>query len=242
MATANGSSSDGMINSFCALFRRNKDSKASEAAKSPEKTVQRVSSSSGNIWTFKDAPKQPAGLLKLTLKHKSHWEKFKSAIQELPRQHALRKIEAEKQKILQEAYKRGSLTPDNVDFFNKAMREEVEEVFGEFRKNLEVVIKIEPNETTQSAIVKVQLVRELTKWLEDLIQWLNEELTVILSKIEDNGPRWCIQQAETLFQKLYVLFTEYNPEPAAEDANPHDQDQATEEGEDALLFLNYMYL
>ena len=195
------------------------------------KVVKQMPSASGNVHTFKDVPKPPEPMLRLTLRHKSTWKRFKSTVREFPQQYALRNIEAERQKILQEAYKRGSLSPDDVNVLNQSMREEITRVFDEFKKNLQETIKIEHGESAESALLKIGLVEEITQWLKDLMKWLNEELNAVLSKIKDKGPQWCIQQAECLFQKLYVAFAEHShPEPQGVPETP-------EEGEDVVSRL-----
>ena len=83
-------------------------------------TIEKASPGS-NVWKLVPAPKPPQEVLKLTLK-RSCWETFVSTVRGLPRQLAVMKIKAEKMRILSEAYKGGSLSKDDADFLNAAMR------------------------------------------------------------------------------------------------------------------------
>lgn len=229
---ASSSESDsGKLSAFCTfvfdVVKKPFRARALSAA-GPAKIATQIPSSSGNVWAFKDVPKPPEPMLRLTLRHQSSWEKLKSATRQLPQQHALRQIEAKRQRILQEAYKSGSLSQDDVDFLNQSMKAEIDSVFDKFQKNLQETIKIEPGESAEIAREKIQLVKEITKWLESLMKWLTENLNAILSEVENKGPQWCIQQAERLFQELYDAFAERLPEPA------QGVLEAPEEGEDVV--------
>ena len=131
--------------------------------------VNEKASPGSNVWKLVPAPKPPQEVLKLTLK-RSYWETFVSTVRGLPRQLAVMKIKAEKMRILSEAYKRGSLSKDDADFLNAAMRHDVDAVFDQFEKELKKLLKIEPGELPQSAMVKIELVQQITVWLDNLVQ------------------------------------------------------------------------
>ena len=177
----------------------------------PTKVVKNLSR---NLWTFKDAPKPSQEILRITLKQKSYWETFKETVSPrgIARKFHLMKIESDKQKVLQDAYKRGQLTQTDVDFLNKCMSDEVREVFEEFRKKLEEIVKIEKGDTADVAMTKLKILEATIGWLEELIDWLHGKLTAILSKIDDMGPNWSIQRAEELFQELFDQFSKSDPE------------------------------
>ena len=192
-----------------------------EGATGTAKVVEKLH---GNLWTFKDAPKPPRVILKATLKQKSYWEMVKETIspRDITRKLLLRKIESQKQKVLEDAFKRGRLTQDDVDFLNKCMREETREVFEDFQKKIQELVRIEAGEDSRTAMAKIKILKATINWLEELIDWLHGKITAILSKVEVHGPDWCIQQAEELFQGLYAQFSKPDPELEADIAEGVD--------------------
>ncbi len=91
------------------------------------------------------------------------------------------------------------------------MRHDVDAVFDQFEKELKKLLKIEPGELPQSAMVKIELAQQITVWLDNLVQWYIQISFHILKRTVPNGAS---PRANEFFQEMYAQFKH----PAAEEA------------------------
>lgn len=161
------------------------------------------------MFTFQDIPRRPQMVLRLTLKEKSYWEKFVDTVRSLPTaREFLASLQSEKNKILAKVKKGKSISQDEIDFLNKAMTEEIDGVFDNFKQQTKEVLRIEPEDDPQTIVFKVTLTQNLLKWLDALFEWMMKKIGDILAMVDQHGADWCVKKAKDLFDFMLSKMAE----------------------------------
>lgn len=160
------------------------------------------------VFTLKDIPPRPTLVLKLTQTQKSYWERFIEAVRGLSPRDFLKSLHDEKKRILAKAKKGETITEDETDFLNSAMREEIDQVFDNFKLSLQDILRIEQTDDPQMILFKVSFTQQLLKWLDALFEWMMKKIDEILAMVETKGSDWCVKKAKELFAALLAKMTE----------------------------------
>ena len=107
--------------------------------------------------------------------------------------------------------KRGEqISQGELDFLNKAMKEEIDGIFDKFKQQTKQVLRIEPQDDPQTIVFKVSLAQNLLKWLEALFEWMMEKIDDILAMVDKEGADWCVKKAKEMFDSMLSKMTEDN--------------------------------
>ena len=159
-------------------------------------------------FTLKDMPQRPQMVLKLTLPQKSYWERFVDTVRSLAPREFLAALQGEKKKILAKVKRGEQISQGELDFLNKAMKEEIDGVFDNFKQQTKEVLRIEPQDDRQTIIFNVSLTQNLLKWLEALFEWMMQKIDEILAMVDKEGADWCIKKAKEMFDSMLSNMTE----------------------------------
>ncbi len=154
--------------------------------------------------TLTDAPRPPV-LLKMTLKQKTLWERFKQGCKGLTPEKLMEFFHSEKDRVMQEMMKRGHITEEEREFLNKGMREGVQKILKEFEEKAMEQMEIKADDTPDEIQFKVDFGKQLLRWLSNLFNWLIEKIQAIFCWIKKKL-QWCIQKAKELFEYLWSFF------------------------------------
>ena len=154
-----------------------------------------------------DMPKPPDGVLRITLKNPTWWEKFKQSLKALSPSQALQALKNEREKILTKARKGQPLTSDEVDFLNQSMRREITKVFDNFKQRAQEAVKITEEDDLDTVYAKLEIAEQLIQWLEALFRWMNKQIKEILSKVPEWGADRCIQEIRVLLRDMLSNIT-----------------------------------
>lgn len=155
--------------------------------------------------TLTDAP-QPPKMIKMTLRQKSLWESFKEKCKDLTPAKMMEVFNSEKDRIMKEVKKRGSITEEEREFLNKKLKERVTKILDEFKEKAMEQMEIQPNDTPEEIEFKLSFGEKLLRWLSDLFSWVIEKMKEIFRWIKEKL-QWCIEKAKELFEYLWSFFT-----------------------------------
>lgn len=189
-----------------------------EAAKATDKTDNSERPKRGfkkepgtKLFTLQDIPPRPQMVLRLTLKEKSYWEKFVDTVRSLPSaREFLESLQSEKNRIIGKARKGKSISQDEIDFLNKAMTEEINGVFDNFKEQTKEILGIKPEDDPQTIVFKVTLTQNLLKWLDALFEWMTKKINELLDMVDQRGADWCVKKAKEMFDFMISEMTEDN--------------------------------
>ena len=154
--------------------------------------------------TLTDAP-QPPKMIRMTLKQKSLWESFKEKCKDLTPAKMMEVFHSEKDRIMKEVKKRGSITEEERQFLNKGVRERVEKILNEFKEKAVEQMEIQQTDTPEEIEFKVSFGEQLLRWLSNLFNWVIEKMKEIFRWIKEKL-QWCIEKAKELFEYLWSFF------------------------------------
>ena len=154
-----------------------------------------------------DMPKPPEGVLRITLKNPTWWERFKQSLNALSPSQALQALKNEREKILTKARKGQPLTPDEIDFLNQSMRREITKVFDDFKQRAQEAVKITEEDDPDTVYAKLEIAEQLILWLQALFSWMNKKIKEILSKVHEWGADRCIQEIRMVLRDMLSNIT-----------------------------------
>ena len=167
--------------------------------------IQSIMAESGTkTVTLTDAPLMPE-VLRMTLREKSMWERFKETCQGLSPEKLMAAFDTEKQRIMKNVKDRGHITEEEAELLNKMTEENIKKTLEEFKAKVLKEMEITTNDTPEQIEFKVSFADKLVQWLEDLLAWVVKKIKEIFSTMEEDIDRaW--EKAKEFFDYLWSLF------------------------------------
>ena len=163
-----------------------------------------MAGSGSRTFTLTDAPPKPE-VLRIALREKSMWERFKETCQGLSPEKLMAAFDREKQRIMKKVKERGRITEEEAALLNKTTQENVTKILEEFKTKVLEEMEITTNDTPEEIEFKMSFADKLVQWLHDLFAWVVKKIKEIFSEIM-KAISWAWQMAKEFFDYLWSLF------------------------------------
>ena len=162
-----------------------------------------VLSSSATI-TFDDAPPKPE-TLRLTLKEKSYWVRFRETTAEFSPHKILEAFEFDKRKVMEKVNAGQPLTEADRDVLNRGTRKKLKKMLKKFEDHCLAETEIKEGDTPDQVKLKISFSDQLLDWLGKLFDWIVAKMKEIFATISE-GIEYCAQKVKDFFEYLWSLF------------------------------------
>ena len=167
--------------------------------------IQLIMAESGSReFSLTDAPSKPE-VLRMTLREKSMWGRFKETYQGLSPEKLMAAFDTEKQRIMKNVKERGHITEEEAALLNKTTEENVEKILQEFKAKALKEMKVTTKDTPEQIEFKMSFAEQLVQWLANLFEWVVKKITEIFSFIKE-AINWVWTKAKEFFSYLWSLF------------------------------------
>ena len=164
-----------------------------------------MAGSGSRTFTLTDAPPKPE-VVKMTLKEKSMWGRFKKTCQGLSPEKLMAAFDTEKQRITKNVKERGHITEEEAELLHKTTEENVKKTLKEFQEKALDEMKITTEDTPEQIDFKTSFADKLVEWLGDLLVWVAKKIKEIFSVIIKEAIDWAWKMAGEFFTFLWALF------------------------------------
>lgn len=162
-----------------------------------------ASSSSATI-TFDDAPPKPE-TLRLTLKEKSYWARFKETTAEFSPHKILEAFELDKRKVMEKVNAGQPLTQADRDILNRGTRKKLKKMLKKFEDHCLAETDIKEGDSPEQVKLKISFSDQLLDWLGKLFDWIVTKMREIFATIWE-GIENCAKKVKDFFEYLWSLF------------------------------------